>query len=53
MVLAPTLEVRMIIVFLKSIFATLAIGERSFFQNLQKQVHDIGMRFLDLIEENH
>ena len=33
--------------------ATLAIGQATFFQDLQQNVEDIGVRLLDLIEQHH
>ena len=33
--------------------ATLAIGQATFFQNLQQNVEDIGVRFLDLVKQHH
>lgn len=32
--------------------ASLAVGESSFIQHLEEDIEDIGMRFLDLIEED-
>lgn len=48
---APTLEVRMMMVLRKLILRPRGVRHASFFQNLEKQVHDVRMGLFHFIKE--
>ena len=49
----PMFEVMMTTVFLKSTVRPWPVGQTAVVEQLEEHVEDVGVRLLDLVEENH